>query len=438
MKKNSIQLIIFINSIALAGIILTQIYWVKESYRFKEEQFSNTIRLVIKSVSNQIQHYMLEYPKAEAIAALNDSALYLPDAKDINPNLLDLKIKEEIKCLQVGNEFEYAIIDSRNNSFLISNSDLYRAKLPNSKHQLPMTGFKDSEFIFFSFYFPDEIHIILKSMVNWLVFSLLFTIILLLGYFYTLYFFFRQKWLSEMKSDFINNMTHEFKTPLATISLAAEMLMKKAVQEDASKMQRYTRIIFDENSRLQNHVEQILRVSQLQKGKFRLRKKEVNVHELITKIVESFEITLKERGGDIKSHFCAKDFIVRADQAHITNVITNLLDNAEKYSLNKPQIKIGTYNDSHGVVISVEDKGIGISFENQRHIFKNLYRVPTGNIYNRDKGFGIGLYYVKTIVEAHGGHINLKSELGKGSRFDVFLPFLTNSTPDEHEESKET
>jgi two-component system phosphate regulon sensor histidine kinase PhoR len=233
-------------------------------------------------------------------------------------------------------------------------------------------------------------------------------------------------------------MTHEFKTPLATISLAAEMLMKKAVQEDASKMQRYTRIIFDENSRLQNHVEQILRVSQLQKGKFRLRMKEVNVHELITKIVESFEITIKERGGDLKSHFCAKDFIVKADQAHLTNVITNLLDNAEKYSLNKPQIKIGTYNDSHGVVISVEDKGIGISPENQRHIFKNLYRVPTGNIYNRDKGFGIGLYYVKTIVEAHGGHINLKSELGKGSRFDVFLPFLTNSTPDEHEESKET
>jgi two-component system phosphate regulon sensor histidine kinase PhoR len=241
-----------------------------------------------------------------------------------------------------------------------------------------------------------------------------------------------------MKSDFINNMTHEFKTPLATISLASEMLMKQSVQDDHDRMHRYSRIIYDENSRLQSHVEQILRVSLLEKGQFRLKKKEVDIHDLMQKVLESFEINIKEKNADIKAHYCAKQFIVFGDPMHLSNMITNLLDNANKYSPKTPEIIVGTHNENNGIVISVADKGIGISQENQEHIFKNLYRVPTGNIYHKEKGFGIGLYYVKTIVEAHGGHIKLKSELDKGSRFDVFLPFVAKSEPHDNEEYQES
>jgi two-component system phosphate regulon sensor histidine kinase PhoR len=232
-----------------------------------------------------------------------------------------------------------------------------------------------------------------------------------------------------MKSDFINNMTHEFKTPIATISLASEMLLKKSVLEDNEKTLRYARIIYDENTRLQNHVEQILSVSMLERGHFRLKIREVDVHQLIQETVKNFDLTVRERDGKLRTHFCATRFMVFADKAHLTNVISNLLDNANKYSPEKPWIRIGTQSSENGLTITVEDRGIGISLENQQQVFKNLYRVPTGNIYNV-KGFGIGLYYVKTIIEAHGGHIILKSELNKGSRFDIYLPFIHKSSKD--------
>lgn len=437
MKKNFFLFLIIFNTIALVGIFITQFYWVRESISKQQEQFDNSIKLAIKAISNELEHYLLSYPDKSEIKNLPDSMLYAPDPRKIDPVFLDMKIKEEMTYLLEDTEFEYAIIDKRDNSFLVGKHEQYPMRLLSSRHQLAMTGFKDAEHIFFSVYIPNEMDLIIKKILPWVILSLIFGLVLIASYLYTIYSIFRQKKLSEMKSDFLNNMTHEFKTPLATISLASEMLMKKTVQEDAARIQRYTRIIYDENTRLQNHVEQILRISLLKKGHLRLRKKEVNVHDLISKILESFEITVKERGGELKSHFCAKNFIVLADPVHLTNVITNLLDNAEKYSPNNPDIRIGTFNDGEGVVISVEDKGIGIRMEYQKHIFKNLFRVPTGNIYEKDKGFGIGLYYVKTIVEAHGGHIKLKSDIGKGSRFDIFLPFVTNYSSEENEEHKE-
>jgi two-component system, OmpR family, phosphate regulon sensor histidine kinase PhoR len=438
MKRNFFLFLIIFNTIALLGIFITQFYWVRESISKQQEQFDNSVKLVIKGISNEIEHYLLKYPDESVIKSLPDSMLYTPDIRKIDPDFLDTKIKDEMAFLLEDMDFEYAIIDNRDNSFLAGKHGQYPAKLISSRHQLPMAGFKDGEHIFFSVYIPNEMDLIIEKILAWIILSMIFGLILIASYIYTMYSIFRQKKLSEMKSDFLNNMTHEFKTPLATISLASEMLMKKTVQEDPAKIQRYTRIIYDENTRLQNHVEQILRVSLLKKGHLRLRKKEVNVHDLLSKIIESFEITVKERGGELKAHFCAKNFIVMADPAHLTNVITNLLDNADKYSPNGPDIRVGTYNDGEGVVISVEDRGIGIRLDYQKHIFKNLFRVPTGNIYEKDKGFGIGLYYVKTIVEAHGGHIKLKSDIGKGSRFDIFLPFVTNYSSEENEEHKET
>ena len=438
MKKNLFLVIIIFNSIALLGILLTQIYWVRESYRMQEDQFAGTIRITIKGVANQMLNHLLLHPTNYREGVINDSSLYLPNVNDLNPGLLDFKINEEFTCMQVGKGFEYALIDKRDQKFIMGSFSVYSSRLIDSRHQIPMTGFKDSEYIVLSVYFPDERNLIIMRMVNWLIMSLVFAILFILAYLYSVYFFYRQKRLSEMKADFINNMTHEFKTPLATISLASEMLMKKSVQEDPAKMERYSRVIYDENSRLQSHVEQILRVSLFEKGQFRLKKKEVDIHEMIQKILGNFEITVKDRNADIKSHLCAKNFIVYGDPMHLANVISNLLDNANKYSPKTPEVKIGTYNEKNGIVISVEDKGIGISQENQEHIFKYLYRVPTGNIYHKEKGFGIGLYYVKTIVEAHGGYIKIRSEIDKGSRFDVFLPFVANPRPNDNEDYKET
>jgi two-component system phosphate regulon sensor histidine kinase PhoR len=421
MKKNVFRLIILINSIALAGIIVTQIYWVREAYQMNLDQFSGSVRIAMKSVTNQ----MLEFQKKRPFQPPPSDSLapspIMPEVRHINTGLLDFKVTEEFNCMKVGENYAYAMIDLRADTVIMGKAGKFEQELIRSRHQIPMVGFRDSDHIVFSAFFPDEQSLILRRIVAWLLVSIIFTIFLVLGFYYNLFIFYKQKRLSEMKTDFINNMTHEFKTPLATISLASEMLLQKTVQQDPARSEKYSRIIYDENARLQNHVDQILRVSQLERGQFNLKKKETDLHELIRKAVENFEITVKGRQGSLKAHYCARNYTVKADPDHITNVIINLLDNANKYSPEPPDIKIGTFDSDNGVVISVEDKGIGISKENQQQIFKKLYRVPTGNLYNV-KGFGIGLYYVKTIVEAHGGHIILKSDLNKGSRFDVFLP----------------
>jgi two-component system, OmpR family, phosphate regulon sensor histidine kinase PhoR len=429
MRKRILVFVVLVNSLALLGIVFTQVYWVREAYYLIDEQFTNSVRIAMKGVANQMLNYELRDRKNTAQPVADSLEAILPDPHEINSNLLGFKINEEFKCMQVGSDYEFGIIDLREQSIISGKYGLYTGELFTSPHQIPLVGFKDAEHHVLSAYFPGQQTMIFKKLVNWIIVSVMFAIILIVGFPVSLYIFNRQKKLTDMKTDFINNMTHEFKTPIATISLASEMLMKKNILEDAEKTKRYAHIIFDENTRLQNHVEQILSVSLLEKGQFRLKKRLVDIHELIREIVNKFSLTINERGGEIKTHYCSGNYVIEADKTHLTNVITNLLDNANKYSPEKPWIRIGTQSSEEGLIISVEDHGSGISLENQSQIFKNLYRVPTGNIYSV-KGFGIGLYYVKTIVEAHGGHIILKSELNKGSRFDIYLPFVSISSKD--------
>jgi two-component system phosphate regulon sensor histidine kinase PhoR len=232
---------------------------------------------------------------------------------------------------------------------------------------------------------------------------------------------FRQKRLSEIKSDFINNMTHEFKTPIATISLSSEMLLKPDINKFPYKTKRYASVIFDENTRLQKQVDQVLQLSVLEKGHFKLKRKEIDIHRIIRKMVEHFSVKVKKKGGQINIRLDADPHHINVDKTHISNIISNLIDNSIKYSSGAPEVNIHTRTDGRDMLIIISDNGIGISTENQKHIFKKLYRVPTGNIHDV-KGFGLGLFYVKTMVEAHGGTIKVKSELHKGTSFTITLP----------------
>lgn len=422
MKKNIFLLIVLLNSVALIGLFTTQVFWIREAYNLLNDQFSASVKVALKGVVNQMLEYELKQGK-KIISNESDSlSLYQPDIRNLEPGLLAFKINEEFSCMEVGDNYEYAIIDKRDKSFIMGNCDLYKDELIESVNRVALTGFNQSEHYYLTAWFPQQHQRIINKLFRWIVISIIFVLALVIGFPISLFIFNRQKRLTGMKSDFINNMTHEFKTPIATISLASEMLLKKSIVEDSEKTRRYAKIIFDENTRLQNHVEQILSVSMLERGQFRLKKKEINVHELIAEVIEKFTLTIKNRDGILKTHFCADRFIISADKAHLTNALTNLLDNANKYSPEKPWVRIGTQNTENALIITIEDKGIGISIDDQQNVFKNLYRVPTGNLYNV-KGFGIGLFYVKTIIEAHGGHINLKSELNKGSRFDIFLPY---------------
>ncbi|MBQ5575673.1 MAG: HAMP domain-containing histidine kinase, partial [Bacteroidales bacterium] len=238
----------------------------------------------------------------------------------------------------------------------------------------------------------------------------------------TLIIILRQKKLHEMKTDFVNNMTHELKTPIASISLASQMLKDPAIAKNEQSFSNISSIIEEESKRLGFQVERVLQMAALERGKTILKTKEICLNDIIRKVVKTFDLKLKAKDGAITCKYGAKDDLIEGDEVHITNIITNLLDNALKYTEIKPDLKITTANVKNGVEFTVSDNGIGISRENQKRIFEQFFRVHTGNIHNV-KGFGIGLSYVKKIVDAHHGTIKIKSDLGRGTTFTVFLPF---------------
>lgn len=225
-----------------------------------------------------------------------------------------------------------------------------------------------------------------------------------------------------MKSDFINNMTHEFKTPIATITVATDSIVNEKVIKNPDQVKYFAGMIGKENKRMNQQVENILRIARLDKKEFELKLQPVNVHEFLDKAASSFDLQVEQREGYIKRDFDASNPVVTTDTNHFTNMISNLLDNANKYSPEKPEIVISTQNTPKGIIIAVEDNGIGMKKSIQHKIFDQFYRESSGNIHNV-KGFGLGLSYVKKIIDANKGEISVKSEIGKGSRFELFLPF---------------
>jgi two-component system phosphate regulon sensor histidine kinase PhoR len=247
----------------------------------------------------------------------------------------------------------------------------------------------------------------------------LLVVIIFFGY--TLFVILKQKRLSEIQKDFINNMTHEFKTPISTIALSTEVLKDPAIVHQPERLFNYTTIIEKENSRLKQHVERVLQMARLDKEDIGLKKEMVDVHQLIQEAIRNNQHALLEKNGTITCELTATRHQLEADKLHLTNAFSNLIDNSIKYSKTTPQIVVRTENQNGNIIVSVTDNGIGISNENQKRVFQKFYRVPTGNVHDV-KGFGLGLSYVKTIVESHKGSIRLESELGKGCTFRICLP----------------
>ncbi len=272
-----------------------------------------------------------------------------------------------------------------------------------------------------SIYFPEEEEYKF-SQIAFMAFSsmimLLFLIILSTSTFIVI---FRQKRLSEVRSDFINNMTHELKTPIATISLASQMLADKNIPEKARDINGLANIINEESIRLKFHVEKVLQTAIFEKVKLELNKHETDIHKVIQKAVDNFALQVTRREGIISTHLDADDPVFMIDEANFLNVFLNLIDNALKYSVGTPEISICTYNHNKSITITVSDNGIGISRENQKHIFEKFYRVPSGNTHNI-KGFGLGLSYVKMIIDEHHGTIKAESQLNKGTKIIIQLP----------------
>lgn len=285
-------------------------------------------------------------------------------------------------------------------------------------------------------YFPSKTKYILSS-VKFMIPSFIFTFVVLIVFLYTIIVAFRQKKITEMKNDFINNMTHEFKTPISTISLAAQMLNDQSVRKSPETLQHISNVINDETKRLRFQVEKVLQMSMFDKKKGTLRMQDVDANLVISNVVNTFRLKVEKYGGRIDSNFDAVDAIVNVDEMHFTNVIFNLLDNAFKYrNENRPLLlSVSTHDISNQrLEIVIADNGIGIRKEDLKKIFEKFYRVSTGNRHDV-KGFGLGLAYVHKMVTLMGGEIKAESELGRGTRFVITLPLLETSSDDETSES---
>ncbi len=349
---------------------------------------------------------------------------------------LDSLLSLELQTQGIKTPFEFGVYNPVQSAMIRERTGKYSQELLHSQyafHLFPNDIFVNPEYLLL--HFPQQERYILSQMNAMLGTSILLILIIISSFAFTIFTVIRQKKLSVMKNDFINNMTHELKTPISTISLACQALSDQDVQKSENLYQSYINVINEENERLGLLTEKVLQTALIEKARIRLNITGLDVHELIDNAIHKIGLQVKARHGQIITRLHADYSYVHADKIHLTNVFSNLLDNANKYSPHAPHITVITENSSDGVLIHIEDKGVGISRVNQKKIFDNLYRVSTGNIHDV-KGFGLGLSYVKNIVEKHGGTVTLQSEPPKGSRFTVFIPFGYDGRGKEPEQDK--
>ena len=322
--------------------------------------------------------------------------------------------------------FFYSIVDNNNKVIYQCNKTINVAGNPNTdvyvQRLFPREDTKRESYI--HVVFPSKQNFIFESL-NLLLPSI-GVILLTLGIFIiTIIIIFRQKQLNTIKNDFVNNMTHEFKTPISTISLASQMLQDAEVGKNPAMLKHVSNVIKDETKRLSLQVEKVLQMSMFENEKATLKLTEIHINNLIKDIISSFSLKVTSKGGEINTSLKAQDDLLLIDEVHFTNVIFNLMDNALKYCDKSPILSIETWNEKDNLCISVEDNGIGIKKENIKRIFEKFYRVSTGNLHNV-KGFGLGLAYVKKIVNDHHGTIKVESEPGLGTKFTIIIPTLKN------------
>ena len=333
---------------------------------------------------------------------------------------LQSMLRERLKNNGIKSQFEFAVKEG--DHFIVMSQHFFNRHSDYVFNKQMFFGGNKSQASLYLI-FPEHLQDVMSS-VFLLLPSLIITLLLVLCFIFCIAVIIRQKKLSAIKNDFINNMTHEFKTPIATISLAAQMMKDGAVQQTPESIDHIAGIIRDESKRLTYQVEKVLQTALFTETRMKLKLKNVNLNEVIENLLMKFSLRVEDKGGQLFGHLDADRDEVVADDVHITNVFSNLLDNAIKYCAKTPEVSVYTRNKGDEIIISVIDNGIGIAAKEQKLIFERFYRVSTGNLHDV-KGFGLGLSYVKKIVDAHGGRIEVESALDKGSRFDIILPLTS-------------
>jgi two-component system phosphate regulon sensor histidine kinase PhoR len=424
MNRRIIFITILIMTIALTGLMSIQWYWIKNANDMNKAIFKENLFSALDAVSKK----MIRIEKTKALQSIPYEDMinfrkHLPYETFISVNQLDSLIRLELKLKNINTPFEFGIYNYEQGVFIVEKTPRFRKQLIDKDYKVrlfPNDYFTSPEYLLV--YFPHESQFLLGELWSMLLISIILIITIAYSFTYTITTIFRQKRYTDMKNDFINNMTHEFKTPISTISLACETLKDKDILTTQDLAASYINIIEEENRRLGGMAEKILQTAILEKGQMKMNPQMIDLHEIINEVIKNIRIQVEIKDGVIVKKFDADNALIEADKVHITNLVYNLLDNANKYSPKKPLIEVGTANTNEGIILTIGDHGIGISKNEQKKIFNKLYRVATGNIHEV-RGFGLGLSYVKAIVEEHHGRISVESEVNKGTKFRIFLPF---------------
>lgn len=439
--KLNLKTIVALISSAIVGLIVVQVIWINSAIEVRKSQFDEEVRGSLVEVTQQIPKVVRANQEAkfyqrqkqldptvtdinQLISAMLGNTPFQQVSEKITEKQLDSLIKNEMLKRGINTNYVFGVYDATTGVSLYEQDSLTAA----FNKQLITKGINIQFFVdefmlkqpFISIFFPKKNGYIFRKMFLILSISLLLILTVIYAFYFTVNTIYKQKQLSEIKNDFINNMTHELKTPISTIQLACEALTDSDMNSPESQG-TFIEMIKDENARLKGLVDTVLKTAILDKGQVKLNEEPINLLDVLNRVKDNFSLKISQLGGEIKIENDLPELIFEGDNQHMTNVFQNLIDNAIKYSSEIPKITISTLKTINNYIVTITDNGIGISRENLDKIFEKLYRVPTGDLHNV-KGFGLGLNYVKSIVELHGGNITVKSTKYKGSSFIITLP----------------
>ncbi|MEN9340372.1 MAG: hypothetical protein RIQ62_1684 [Bacteroidota bacterium] len=427
MSNKTIRIIFILALLCTLAMIVTQYVWIKKAYELEKNIFHTHVTAALKNVGYYILKANNNTGAIDSIVTRVDTKYYTVQINDkIDSVVLVSLLKRELLAQQIKIDFEYSVYDCSSDKMKYGGYVNYNQQNSSENIQLSRFPKAKKENNYFAVHFPHLNSYLTHEMTNWYI-STFVLVIFLLILAYAVFIIFRQKRLSEIQKDFVNNMTHEFKTPLATIKISSEVLKNPNILNNPERLLNYATIINNETQHLTNQVERVLQMAKSGKDTLLLKKERLPLKPLLEAMLDkTYRPLVRSRGGDIVIKTSQEDMEVFADELHFKNVISNLLDNAIKYCSARPHIEIQCQQDKEGVSIVIQDNGIGISKENLPHIFDKFYRIPTGNLHDV-KGFGLGLNYVRLICKQHGGYIKVNSVLGIGSEFCIFIPHYRKS-----------
>ena len=414
-----IRRLIVLGGLSIIGIIFVQSYWLLKTWDIKDKEFDQSVNIVLRNVAERMSKFnKTVLPKEDLVQRKSSNYYAVNINSEIDAGLLEQYLLQEMQKQSLNIDFEYAVYDCSSDELVYGNycsNELLGDGEIKKNTKLPKFN---NLIYYFVVRFPKRESFLLANRNMTLTLTVL-SVLAIIFFLYSMWIIMEQKRLSELQKDFINNMTHEFKTPLSSIKIAADFLANDNYIKNDTRLHRYVQIIKDQNLRLNDQVEKVLNVAQLEKDSIQLKKEVFEINDTLSNVINNESLKLKH--GNIAFKGTSEPVFILADKLHFVNVVANMIDNAIKYSGNEPKVNLSLKEDAELIVLSIKDNGIGIDKENQKKLFEKFFRVSTGDVHDV-KGFGLGLFYVNNICKSHGWKIQVESELNVGTEFIITIP----------------